>query len=259
MTSSPVLLEIQGAIALVTLNRPAAANTLDLETAAALLSIAQHCRATPAIRAVVLTGAAKDFCFGGDLRSMRDKGTQVDAYLQELTVTLHGAIAEFARADAPLVAAVNGTAAGAGVGLVLAADLALCARRSKFIAAYTGVALTPDAGTSYLLPLTVGPKRAMELLLLNRVLSAAEAFDWGLVNEVVDDLELNQKALQLAQRLANGPVGAFGKTKRLARQALEAFEQHLATESRTIAAQAITPEGQEGIDAFLQKRPAQFT
>jgi 2-(1,2-epoxy-1,2-dihydrophenyl)acetyl-CoA isomerase len=254
MTSPAVLLDIQGAVAVITLNRQTAANTLDLEAAKELLSIAKQCHARSDVRAMVLTGAGKHFCFGGDLRSMREQGAGVRDYLLELTKSLHAAIVEFARIDAPLIAAVNGTAAGAGVGLVAMSDLALCARSSKFNLAYTGVALTPDAGTSFLLPRAVGTKRAMELLLLNRVLLATEALDWGLVNGIVEDPELLEKAVELARRLANGPAGAFGKTKRLVRDSLEAFEHHLATESETIAAQAITEEGQEGIQAFLQKR-----
>ena len=189
---------------------------------------------------------------------MRHEGPRVAAYLRELTQTLHAAICEFAQTDAPLVAAVNGTAAGAGIGLLAMADLSLCGRSSQFNTAYTGVALPPDAGTSFLLPRIVGLRRATELLLLSRVLSAAEALDWGLVNGIVEDPDLHDRAMALGGRLANGPVGAFGQTRRLLRESLEAFERHLAAESQTIASQATSPEGQEGIEAFLQKRVPQF-
>ena len=124
------------------------------------------------MRAVVLTGAGRNFCFGGDLRAMASRETAGDDYIRELTTYLHAAIAHFVRMDAPVIAAVNGTAAGAGVGLVAMADLALCARGSKFNLAYTNAGLTPDAGTSFLLPRTIGAKRTMELLLLNRTLPA---------------------------------------------------------------------------------------
>src|SRR6202000_735316 len=132
---------------------------------------------------VVLTGAGRNFCFGGDLRSMIEKGETLESYLRELTTTLHRAIAEFVLMDSPVIAAVNGTAAGAGVGLVAMADIAVCGESARFATAYRGVALTPDAGVSFLLPRAIGMKRALELLLLNRVLSASEASSWGLVSE----------------------------------------------------------------------------
>jgi len=160
--------------------------------------------------------------------------------------------------DAPVIAAVNGTAAGAGVGLVAMADLALCGSSSRFNLAYSSVGLTPDAGTSFLLPRIVGVKRAMELLLLNRALPAAEALTWGLVNEVVSDEQLAGRALEIAEQLARGACGAFGATKRLLAHSLGAFESQMVLESETIAAHAVSPEGTEGISAFLEKRKPQF-
>ena len=185
-----VAVDIRDRVATLTLNRPDASNALTLELARELLSAALRCEADPEIRAVVLTGAGKHFCFGGDLRAMRECGDGAPAYLNELTTHLHAAISAFTRMRAPVIAAVNGTAAGAGVGLVCAADLAVCARASRFSLAYTGVGLAPDGSVSFLLPRIVGRRRAMELLLLNRVLSAEEALAWGLVNQVVDDADL---------------------------------------------------------------------
>jgi len=156
--------------------------------------------------------------------------------------------------DAPVIAAVNGTAAGAGVGLVAMSDLAVCAESAKFALAYTGVALTPDGGTSFFLPQILGHKRAMELILTNRALSAREALDWGLVNQVVADTEVLGTAMALAERLAAGPLRAFGKAKRLVAAAHGGLESHLALESETIAAQGASAEGREGIAAFLEKR-----
>ena len=204
-------------------------------------------KADAGVRAAVLTGNGTSFCFGGDLRGMAAHGGAITPFLRELTAVLHAAIAQFANMDAPLIAAVNGTAAGAGIGLVAMADLAVAAQSAKFSLAYTGVALTPDGGTSFLLPRLVGPKRATELLLTNRALSAAEALDWGLVNEVVPDAEVVTRALAIAERLAAGPVGAFGRTKRLLAAASGALEAHLALESEAIALQGGTAEGQEEI------------
>src|SRR5215470_12928052 len=187
MSAPTVQVESRGAVAVITLNRPDSSNTLNLQMAMDLLAAAMTCGRNPTVRAVVLTGAGKNFCFGGDLRGMIAKGKAADAYLRELTTYLHEAISHFVRMDAPVIAAVNGTAAGAGVGLVAMADLTLCARSSKFNLAYTHAGLTPDAGTTFLLPRTLGLKRTMELMLLNRTLAAEEALEWGLVNELVPE------------------------------------------------------------------------
>jgi 2-(1,2-epoxy-1,2-dihydrophenyl)acetyl-CoA isomerase len=258
VSAPSVQLETRAAIALVTLNRPESANTLNLQMAMDLLAAALACARNAAVRAVVLTGAGRNFCFGGDLRAMASRETAGDDYIRELTTYLHAAIAHFTRMDAAVIAAVNGTAAGAGVGLVAMADLALCARGSKFNLAYTNAGLTPDAGTSFLLPRIIGAKRTMELLLLNRTLLAQPALEWGLVNEVVADEELLPRALQLAEQLAGGASGAYGATKRLVAASLGAFESHMILESETIAAHAVSAEGAEGISAFLQKRKPQF-
>src|ERR1700739_1449412 len=132
-------------------------------------------RRNAAVRAVVLPGAGRNFSFGGDLRAMGTRERSLDDHIRELTTYLHAAISHFVRMDAPVVAAVNGTAAGAGVGLVAMADLAVCGRSSQLSLAYTGFGLTPDGGTSFLLPRTIGVKRTMELLLLNRALTSNEA------------------------------------------------------------------------------------
>lgn len=258
MSAATVQVETPGAVALVTLNRPESANTLNLQMAMDLLAAALTCAGNAAVRAVVLTGAGRNFCFGGDLRAMAARDTAGDDYIRELTTYLHAAIAHFARMDAPVIAAVNGTAAGAGVGLVAMADLAVCARGAKFNLAYTNAGLTPDAGTSFLLPRSIGVKRTMELLLLNRTLAAADALSWGLVNEVVADEELLPRAHALAEQLAGGASGAYGATKRLLAASLGAFESQMILESETIATRAVSAEGVEGISAFLQKRKPQF-
>ena len=258
MSAPSVQVETRGTVALVTLNRPDNANTLNLQMAMDLLAAAMTCARNAAVRAVVLTGAGRHFCFGGDLRAMASRDTSAEEYIRELTTYLHAAISQFVRMDAPVIAAVNGTAAGAGVGLIAMADLALCGRSSKFNLAYTKAGLTPDAGTTFLLPRMVGVKRAMELLLLNRTLAAEEAQAWGLVNEVAEDAQLLPRALEIAEQLAQGASGAFGATKRLLAQSLGALESQMVLESETIAMHAVSPEGAEGISAFLEKRPPQF-
>src|SRR3984957_2323791 len=246
--TTTVRLEIRDAIAFLTLSRPEAAKTMNLAFGREFLSAALAIEAA-AVRAIVLTGQGKNFCFGGDLKGMVASGGDVRAYLSELTTNLHTGMALLARLDAPVIAAVNGTAAGAGLGLVLVSDLAIAARSAKFTPAYTAVGLTPDAGCTFLLPRAVGYKRAMELFLTNRVLDAQQALDWGIVNQVVNDDSLAETASALATRLAAGPAGAFGAVKRLLGDSEQGFEAQLARESRSIAARGISAEGREGISA----------
>lgn len=229
-------------------------NTLSLQVGRDLLQAALACEADRNVRAVVITGAGKAFCAGGDLRGMQEQGEATQAYLHELTTHLHTAISLFTHMNAPVIAAVNGTTAGAGVGLVAMADLALAAQSVKITLAYTGVGLTPDGSSSYFLPRLIGLKRTAELLLLNRVLTAEEAFQWGLVNQVVPDADLLAEATKLAEKLANGPTGAYGKVKQLLAGSSGALESQMMLEGRMISAQAVSAEGREGINAFLGKR-----
>lgn len=258
MSAATVSVDTKGAVAIITLNRPEQANTLNLQMGMDLLAAAMACERDATTRAVVLTGAGKNFCYGGDLRGMLARNSSIEAYLRELTSYLNAAISHFVRMDAPVIAAVNGTAAGAGLGLVAMADLAVAAQGARFSMSNASVGLTPDAGTSYLLPRAIGAKRAMELILLNRELGAREAHEWGFVNQVVPDAQLGAEAMVLAERLAAGPTRAFGKAKRLIAQSLGALESQLALESETIAAQAVGPEAQEGLAAFLEKRKPSF-
>ena len=255
---STVALSVAGAVATVTLDRPDVGNSMNLRFGADLLDVALRIKADPSVRAVVLTGAGRNFCFGGDLRDMVDSGRDITEHLRELTTNLHAALVLFMRMDAPVIAAVNGTAAGAGLGLVLMADIAIAATGSKFTTAYTGVALTPDGCNSFLLPRAVGYKRAMELMLTNRVLKADEALSWGVVNQVVADDEVVSTASALASRLASGPTGAFGGVKRLLGESEPGLEAQLARESATISARGSTAEAGEGIAAFLAKRPPKY-
>lgn len=249
-----VLLEVRDAVAVVTLNRPEGANALGMDMGRELLAVGLRVEADPAVRAVVVTGAGRHFCFGGDLGGMAQQGAGVGGYLNELTTNIHGAITCFTRMKAPVIAAVNGTAAGGGVGLVCMADLALAGRSSRFTLAYTGVGLAPDCSTSFLLPRIIGRRRAVELFLTNRVLGAEEALAWGLVNQVVEDAELLPQALALAAKFAAGPTESYAAVKRLMDAGDPGLESQMALEGRTIAAQALHPHGQEGVAAFLGKR-----
>jgi 2-(1,2-epoxy-1,2-dihydrophenyl)acetyl-CoA isomerase len=257
--SSPaVRLEIREHVAHLTLMRADAANTMNLQFGREFVAAAHAIRKDSNVRAVLLQGEGKNFCFGGDLRGMMAAGGDVNAYLNELTTELHAGLMHLARANAPIVAAVQGSAAGAGLGLVLAADLAIAGKSAKFTAAYTAVGLTPDAGSTFLLPRAVGYKRAVEMLITNRVLDAQTALEWGLINQIVDDAQLAGTAAALAARLAAGPAGAYGTVKRLLAEAEPGREAQLAREGSTIAGRAATAEGREGIAAFLEKRTPKF-
>lgn len=256
--AATVSVSIEQSVATLTLNRPGAGNAMNLRFGADILAAARALAADAGVRAIVLTGAGRNFCFGGDLRGMVEGAADIHGYLTELTEHLHAAISLFMRLDAPVIAAVNGTAAGAGLGLVLMSDLAIAARSAKFTAAYTAVGLTPDGANTFLLPRAVGHKRALELFLTNRVLGAEEALAWGIVNQVVADEEVVGEAQALARRLAAGPRGAYGLVKRLTLESLPGLDAQLAREGATIAERGTSAEAREGIAAFLGKRLARY-
>lgn len=252
--------EVDGGVARITLRRPEVGNALNAEMARELLEAALVCDGEAEIRAVLLTGAGKSFCVGGDLKAFLGEGQKIGAYLKKTTTYLHAATAQFARMDAPMVAAVNGVAAGAGFALACAADLAVAGDGARFLLAYTRAGLSPDGSSTYFLPRLVGRRRALELMLTNRMLSAAEALDWGLVNKVVADDALIDEAFALASALAAGPTGAFGATKALiAASDGNGLETQMELEGRAISALSSRPEGQEGMTAFLEKRDPDFT
>lgn len=260
MSASSLRLEIADGVATLTLDRPANANTIDLALAREYADVALRCDEDPSVRAVVLTGAGKAFCAGGDLASFAAAGDAMPALLKEITGYLHLGVSRFARMDAPVIAAVNGVAAGAGVSLVCAADLVLAAESARFTLAYTRAGLSPDGGVTYTLARLVGPLRARELVLTNRMLSAAEAAQWGIVNRVVPDAELLSAATALAQDLAQGATRAFGSAKRLLLSGLTAeLESQMDAEARSIADLTRTADGREGVAAFLEKRAPKFT
>lgn len=248
--------QVNGGVAKIVLNRPEAGNALTLEMAQALLQAALECEDTDSVRAVVLTGAGKVFCVGGDLNSMNSQGENVSHYLNELTTHLHAAITCFTRMSAPVIVAANGTAAGAGLGLVAMADLAFTTHSAKFTSAYTAVALTPDAGVSFLLPRAIGRKRAMDMMITNRVLTAEQALQWGLVNEVIADEQFEAEVARRAEELATRSTRAIGTVKALLGSADPGLETHLALEGRNVAKAAAGAEGRQAIESFLAKRKA---
>jgi 2-(1,2-epoxy-1,2-dihydrophenyl)acetyl-CoA isomerase len=260
MSYETIRLTIDAGIGRLELHRPDAANAINLAVATELQDAAHRLAAHPTLRVVVLTGAGARFCGGGDVPDFATKSpAELPAYLAEITAHLHPAIQTMVDLDAPVIAAVQGSAAGAGLGLVLASDLVIAARSTKFVMAYTAIGMSPDGSSSWFLPRIVGQRRAMELALTNRVLSAEEALDWGIVTTLVDDDALTAAADELATKLAAGPTAAFGRTARLIGNAWDAtLNQHLAEERRELTASGAAHDGQEGVAAFAAKRPPTF-
>ena len=251
--------EVKDQVARITFNRPDAANALDLQMGLDLMHASIQASEDPAVRAVLITGAGKMFSGGGDLKSFAAQGDALPGHLKEVALYLHAAISRFVRMDAPVIAAVNGAAGGAGMSLCLFADLVLAAESAKFTLAYTRAGLNPDGGSTYFLPRIIGVRRALELALTNRVLSAKEALEWGIVTKVVADAELQTEAQALARELAAGATRAFGKAKRLLHHSFsESLETQMELEAQAIADSARTHDAREGIAAFIAKRKPAF-
>ncbi len=255
-----VLYEVAGGVARVILNRPEALNALDLAVISRLREVFAAAAADE-VRAVLLTGSGRAFCAGGDVKAMlgmEDAASRQEAMLDAVG-ELHRMLASLYLLPKPVVAAVNGAAAGAGVGLALACDVAWAARSATFTLAFTGIGVSPDSGTTYLLPRAVGPRLASELLLTNRRLSAEEALAAGLVTRVVDDGELEGLAGKLAARLARGPTRAYARTKELLRRSFaDRFEAQLENERQEVGRSAVTDDFVEGLRAFVEKRRPEF-
>lgn len=258
-TQPEVLLEVRDAVAHITLNRPQAGNGITAKLARALAGAALTCQNDPSVRAVLLRGAGDAFCVGGDLKDFAARRDNISAYLLETTAQLHLAISRLARMNAPVVAAVHGAAAGGGFSLACACDLVVAAESAYFVIAYSRIGLPPDGGSTYYLPRLIGLRRALELALLHPRLSAQQARDYGIVNQVAPDAELTARVEELAKTLASGPLHAFGMTKKLFHMGWsESLEAQMERESHAIAEAAAGPEGREGIMSFLEKREPEF-
>jgi len=252
-------LERRDQVATLTLNRPDAYNAFNLAFGHEIFQAVLEADDDSQVRCLLVTGAGKAFCAGGDVREFVDNLPRIGAHTKELTTYLHGAVSRLCRTDKPVVVAVNGVAAGGGLSLVLAGDLVLAAESARFTMAYSKIAATPDGSSSYFLPRLVGLRRAMELYFTNRVLSAREALEWGLVSRVVPDAELRPTAEALARELAQGPTKAFGAAKRLFHQATwESLETQMELEAQAIAASGRTEDFREGVMAFASKKTPTF-
>ena len=251
--------EIEGPIATITLNRPKAANGLNAKMASELAEIAQSCKDNAKLRAVILTAGGRFFCAGGDVKEMHSHGDNIGPEIASLADDLHKAISIFSRMDAPLIMAVNGMAAGAGFSLAVSGDLVIASREASFMMAYTKAGLSPDGSSSYFLPRLIGVRRAQELMLTNRTLSAEQACEWGLINQVVEADKVLGAAQELAKRLAAGSLKSHAGVKKLLLCTYQnTLEAQMDLETETIRGCAVSQEGREGVAAFMEKRKPNF-
>jgi 2-(1,2-epoxy-1,2-dihydrophenyl)acetyl-CoA isomerase len=259
-TYQTLLVEKNNGVTTITINRPEDANAMNLQFSKDFLQAAIQCSVDEDLRAVVITGSGKMFCAGGDVKSFADQGSTVGPELKELTVYLHAAMGHFARLNAPVIMAVNGTAAGAGFSLAVSGDLVIAAKSAKFTMAYTAIGLSPDGAASFYLPRLIGMRKTQELMFTNRVLNADEALAWGLINRVVADGDLAEEVQTLAQQLAQGPTQAYGMIKKLLRNSSHnGLDTQMEEESQGIVAMGNTADGQTGIKAFVEKTKPSFT
>ncbi len=247
-------------VALITLNRPDHANGMNLALAKELVSVAEFCDFNSQVKAAVITGEGRFFCAGGDLNAMHSGESSPGQTVRAIADHLHKAIAIFARMQAPLISAVNGTAAGAGFSLAVASDMCVTSDKAKFTMAYSNVGLSPDGSSTFFLPRLIGLRKAQELMLSNRVLDAQEALAWGLVNKVVESQEVVEQAMIIAKQLASGSLASNGAIKTLLAASFDnGLETQMELESRTIAQCANSADGREGVAAFIEKRKPKFS
>jgi 2-(1,2-epoxy-1,2-dihydrophenyl)acetyl-CoA isomerase len=253
--------DVRNHVAHITINREKSFNALNLQAMQELFHIANRCGSDKGVRAAILTGAgSKAFCAGGDVAAFADDPDQVQVLLKEMTAYLHMAVSRFARMNAPLIARINGVAAGAGLSMSACCDLAICTDTAKFTSAYTAIGLTPDGSSTWFLPRLIGNRRTMELFLTNRTLSASEALDWGLVNQVVAQNQLDDTVNEMADKLASGPTLAHGGIKKLVQMSLnDTLESQMERETRSIVELSTSADGLDGVKAFVEKRRPDFT
>jgi 2-(1,2-epoxy-1,2-dihydrophenyl)acetyl-CoA isomerase len=256
MSDAAVLTDLDGGVLTITLNRPEVLNAFDAEMQAGFRAALKEAR-DDAVRAVVVTGAGRGFCVGQDLNEFREAAGDVATRLRS---TFNANVLALRALEKPVIAAVNGPAAGAGMSLACACDLRIAADSASFVPAFVGIGLVPDTGGSWFVAQLLGYARAFEWLTSGRKLGAAEALEWGLVTEVVAAGDLAARTAEVAGRYAAAPTKGIGLTKRLLDRATRTrLEEQLEWEAQLQAAAAATDDFREGVAAFLEKREPRFT
>ncbi len=254
-----LLTALQAATLTISLNRPERANAFNFEMIAALQAALKQAAEDSQIRCVVLTGAGSSFCAGHDITEMLAAQGQDVSYREHLQQTYNPLILQIRRLEKPVIAAINGPVAGAGLGVALACDMRIAAETALFTVGFSGIGLVPDSAVSLLLPALIGLGRATEFTFTNQSIAAEQALEWGMVNQVVPKDELTDVTGKLAARLAVGPTGTYGLTKRLFNQnVLPNLEEALEFEGEL---QEVASKGKEhvtGVKAFLKKHTPRF-
>lgn len=258
--AEPVIFENRQGVAYLTLNRPETGNAIDVPLAASLHRAVRRAEADPAVRCLVLRGEGRMFCVGGDVTVLSAAGEALPELLREILDHLHPAVERLALMDKPVVTAINGPAAGAGVGLAAVGDIAIAEPHAHFTLAYSRIGLSPDAGATWLLPRLIGLRRSQELALTNRRVLAPEAAEMGLITRVAQEQGLQDVVQSTAAALASSASRALGRTKRLLLNAGHTdLGEHLLRECEAIVSQGGSEESREGIRAFAARRRPDFS
>jgi 2-(1,2-epoxy-1,2-dihydrophenyl)acetyl-CoA isomerase len=257
--NDPVLTQQHGNILEIALNRPEAYNALTLDLMKTLGGILSSAAADQAIKGIFITGKGKAFCSGGDLKWISQQTEDAGSVLYKLAPEFHLSITEIRRMDKPVVAAINGIAAGGGFSLALACDFRVMAQSATLRQAYTSSGLSIDGGGSFALPRLVGLARAMEVMAFDNPISSAQAHEWGLVTKVVSDDEVIPEVLAMLNHLTKTALHSFAWSKKLMTDSFNnTLETQLELERQGISDCAAHPNGQEGIRAFVEKRKPSF-
>tara|TARA_B100000953_G_scaffold175983_1_gene144921 strand:+ start:78 stop:848 length:771 start_codon:yes stop_codon:yes gene_type:complete len=246
------------AVAKITLNRPEKYNSFVREMALELQNILDECGQDETIRSILITGAGKAFCAGQDLKEAIDpESLEIEEIVRQ---HFNPIIRKIRGIEKPVIAAVNGVAAGAGANIALSCDIVLAAKSANFIQAFSKIGLIPDSGGTYFLPRLIGLPKATAIMMTGETISAEQAESMGMIYSVYEDTEFEDSALKLAQTIAAMPTKGLGYTKKLLSQSFNnSLEDQLSLEAKTQAQSAATEDHQEGIQAFLDKRSPRFT
>lgn len=257
MELSTVLYRVEGNVAIVGMNRLKAMNSLNQQLFEDLTTAFEEAKADDNVRCVIFTGEGRCFCAGGDIAEMKGITTN-EAFTTFMTIA-GGFTKLLNNFPKPVIAAAHGAIAGAGTSLMMGCDIAIVADNASFIVAFGAVGLIPDCGLHYLLPRVVGPNRAKEMMLTQRPVKADELLALGIANKVVPADEMMEAAMKMANRIAKGPLNAYGMSKALFNQYAQVdLAQMLKDEARDQASARTNVNGEEGLSAFLEKRPAEF-
>ena len=247
-----------GAIGKITLNRPDKYNAFVRGMALELQKKLDECRSDETIRCIIISGSEKAFCAGQDLKEATDpNGPTIEEIVQQHYNPIIKKIREI---EIPVIAAVNGVAAGAGANVALACDIVVAAKSATFIQAFSKIGLIPDSGGTYFLPRLIGIQKAAALMMTGEAVSAEKAETLGMIYAVYEDSEFETSAMKLAEAISSMPTKGLGYTKKLLSQTFNnSLEEQLSLEAKTQALSASSKDHQEGIKAFMEKRTPQFT